>query len=197
MDQPAPAPAQPAPAAPAKGGRGGGPGGRPGGPQRRRRQRSRYGTQMEEKQNLKGIFGIREEQLRKYYREAHHDTTETGPQLVTLLERRLDNALYRAGFAPTRQAARQLASHRIVDVNGQPVTVPSLRLKVDDVVAVRESKRGSALFENFAKRLQNVATPSWIALNPKAYSFTVTALPTAEEASVGVDMRAIVEYFAR
>ena len=193
-DTPTPA----SPAAPAK------PTTRPGGPQRppagrggRRRQRSRYGTQMEEKQNLKGVFGIREEQLRRYYHEAHQHTAETGPQLVVLLEQRLDNAVYRAGFAPTRPAARQLASHRLLEVNGRPVTIPSLRLAVGDVVAIREAKRQSPLFENFTKRLQNVATPSWLTLNPKEFSFSVTTLPTAEEAAVGVDMRAIVEYFAR
>jgi small subunit ribosomal protein S4 len=185
--------------APTRDQRRGVPGGqqRPGGPQRRRRQMSRYGTQMEEKQNLKSIFGLREGQLRKYYHEAHAAAAETGPQLISLLELRLDNALYRVGFAPTRPAARQMASHRLVAVNDQPVSIPSYRLKVNDIVSVRASKHDSPLFENFEKRLQNVAVPSWLALTPKTFSFKVTALPSVEEAAVGVDVKAIVEYFAR
>lgn len=176
-------------------GRGGHPGaGRGGG---RRRQRSRYGTQMEEKQNLKKIFGIREEQLRRYYREAHRHASETGLRLISLLELRLDNAVYRAGFAPTRRAARQMSSHRLFSVNGRPVTVPSLRLSVGDVVTVRESKRAGALFENFEKSLQNVAPPSWIVLQPEEFGFRVTDIPSADEAAVGVNVRAIVEFFAR
>ena len=152
---------------------------------------------MEEKQGLKGIYNIREEQLRKYYREAQRGTTETGPGLIVLLEQRLDNALYRAGFSETRRAARQLASHRLVEVNGRPVTVPSIRLRVGDTVTIRENKRNKTLFSNFEKRLQNVTPPSWLQLNPGAFSFTVQSLPDADEAAVGVDIRAIVEYFAR
>ena len=165
--------------------------------QTRRKQKSRYGTQMAEKQQLKGIYGIQEQQLRNYYTQAHRSKAETGPELVVLLERRLDNAVYRAGFAPTRQAARQMSTHRLLTVNGRPVDVPSYRLKPGDVVAVRESKRGKALFSNFEKRMQNVKSPAWLLLNPTEFGFTVTALPTMSEANVGVDIQAIVEYFAR
>jgi small subunit ribosomal protein S4 len=151
---------------------------------RRRRQRSRYGTQMEEKQNLKSIYGLREEQ-------------QTGPRIIQLLELRLDNALYRAGFAPTRAAARQMASHRIVEVNGHGVNVPSMRLSIGDTVRVKVSKRDGVLFENFVKRLQNVNVPSWLTLEPAEYGFKVTTEPTTEEAPIGVDMRSVVEFFAR
>jgi len=152
---------------------------------------------MEEKQNLKKLYSVQEAQLRRYYKEAQKSDEETGPQLVSLLEQRLDNALYRAGFSETRRAARQLASHRHVEVNGQPVTVPSIRLRSGDVVTVRDSKRGKPLYSNFEKRLQNVVTPSWMTLDPANFSFKVTGAPTADEAAIGVDMRSIVEYFAR
>jgi len=188
-----PTPATPA-AEPKKPGRGGGPPQQHG---RRRRQKSRYGTQMEEKQNLKGIYNVREKQLRNYYAEASRSKLETGPELITLLERRLDNALFRSGFSETRRAARQLASHRLVEVNGQPVTIPSIRLRSGDKISIRENKQGKPLFSNFEKRMQNVVPPSWITLNPGAFSFTVTGLPDPEEAGVGIDVRAIVEYFAR
>lgn len=170
--------------------------GRPQGGQRRR-AKSRYGTQMSEKQNLKKIYGIREEQLRHYFKEARRARGETGPFLVERLERRLDNAVYRAGWAPTRRAARQMVSHRLVQVNGRTVNIPSLALRAGDIVVVKESKRSKPLFENFAMSLQNVNTPSWILLDPKNFAFKVTALPNMQEAALGVDMRAVVEYFAR
>ncbi|MDP3997187.1 MAG: 30S ribosomal protein S4 [Candidatus Andersenbacteria bacterium] len=166
-------------------------------PPQRRRPHSRYGQQMEEKQNLKKIYGIREQQLKKYFVTAHQSTVETGPGLIEILEKRLDNAVYRAGWSPTRAAARQLVSHRLVTVNGRPVDVPSLQVKVGDVISIKESKRKKAIFTNFTKSLQNVAAPSWILLDPENFSFKVTGLPGADEAGLGVDIRAIVEYFAR
>ncbi len=165
--------------------------------QRRRRQRSRFGTQMEEKQNLKEIYGLREGQLRRYYEEARKSTEETGPRLIQLLELRLDNTLYRAGFTPTRPAGRQMASHGIVEVNGRSVNVPSYRLSIGDVVRVKTGKRKSILFDNFEKRLQNVALPSWIALTPAEFSFKVESTPVASEATLGVDIRSVVEFFSR
>jgi small subunit ribosomal protein S4 len=165
--------------------------------QRRRAPKSRYGVQMSEKQDFKKLFGIREEQLRKYYAEAQRSKQQTGKVLVVLLERRLDNAIYRAGFAPTRAAARQMATHRIFTVNGKPVDVPSYRLKAKDIVAVKESKRTKPLFTNFVKSLQNVHPPAWLLLDPENFSFTVQTLPTAEEANLGVDVQAIIEFFAR
>ncbi len=163
----------------------------------RRRNRSRYGTQLSEKQQLKEIYGIREEQLRRYYKEAQKATAQTGQVLVELLERRLDNALYRAGWAPTRKSARQMASHKLVTVNGRVINIPSIRLKKDDVVAVKDSKRSKEVFANFEKKLQNAALPSWIQLDPKGYAFKVVDTPSVEEAAVGVDIRAVVELFAR
>ena len=163
----------------------------------RRKVRSRYGTQLAEKQQLKEIYGIREEQLRRYYKEAQKSEEQTGRVLVELLERRLDNALYRAGWAPTRKAARQMASHKLVTVNGRVVSVPSIRLRENDVVAVKESKRSKEVFANFEKKLQNTALPSWITLDSKEYAFKVASLPNMEEAAVGVDIRAVVELFAR
>lgn len=164
---------------------------------KRRRPRSRYGQQLHEKQTLKEIFGVRETQLRNYYKTARASSKETGPHMITLLEARLDNALYRAGFAETRAQARQLASHRLCTVNARPVDVPSYSLRVGDVVAIRPSKRTKALFTNLEKKLQNVETPGWIQLNPTELSFSVTRLPEVAEAGLGVDMQAIVEMFAR
>jgi len=165
--------------------------------QRRRRQRSRFGTQMAEKQNLKTIYGLREGQLRRYYAEALKAEEETGPRIIQLLELRLDNALYRAGFAPTRPAGRQMASHGLVEVNGRSVNVPSFRLSPGDVVRVKVGKRKSVLFDNFQKRLQNVALPAWITLTPDDFSFKIESTPEAAEATLGVDIRGVVEFFSR
>lgn len=164
---------------------------------RRRRPQSRYGVQLQEKQDLKQLFGVREEQLRKYYEEARQSHHETGPALVILLEMRLDNAVYRAGFALTRAQARQMTTHRMFTVNGRAVDIPSLRVNVGNVVAVKENKQSRSYFTNFDKRMQNVEVPSWIKVSPKEYSFEIIGEPTYEEANVGVDIRAVVEYFAR
>ncbi len=164
---------------------------------KRRRNRSRYATQLQEKQDLKKIFGIREGQTKRYYKMARAGTGETGPNMVALLERRLDNAIFRAGLAQTRPQARQMATHRFFSVNERPVDVPSLLLKPGDVVTVRASKRKSAYFSNFEKRMQGTRPPSWISLAPTDFSFKIGSLPTHEEANLGVNMRAVVEFFAR
>lgn len=175
---------------------------RPGAPARpqsgrRRHARSRYATQLQEKQLLKSMYNIREEQLKKYYKKARRAGGETGPNLIVLLERRLDNAVFRAGIAQTRRQARQMTTHRFFAVNDRPVDIPSYLVKPGDVIVVRLTKREASYFSSFAKRMQNVRLPSWISLAPKEYSFAVTAMPAHEEANVGADVRAVVEYFAR
>lgn len=167
------------------------------GGQKRRRNRSRYGIQIEEKKGLKEMYGIREEQLKTYYKKALRSKQETGPALVVMLERRLDNSVFRAGLAQTRPQARQMVTHGLFTVNGHKVDIPSYLLKVGDVVSVKENKRGKAFFSSFDKRMQNVRTPSWVSLTINEYSFSYTAQPDPTEANIGVDMRAIVEFFTR
>lgn len=164
---------------------------------KRRRQQSRYGIQIQEKKALKELYGIREEQLRVYYQRALRSKDETAPVLVSLLERRLDNAVFRAGFAQTRPQARQLVTHGYFMVNGRRVDIPSYLLHAADVVTVKESKRGKAFFSSFDKRMQNVRTPSWIVIDVGGFGFRVEGEIDTEEAQVGVDMRAIVEFFTR
>lgn len=164
---------------------------------KRRRNVSRFGRQLQEKQTLKEIYGLREEQLKHIFRQALRSRSETGPLLIQMLELRLDNAVFRAGVAQTRAQARQMVSHGMFLVNGRRVNVPSQRLKTGDVVSIKESKRTSTLFDNFEKRMQNVRLPEWLQLDTSAYSFTVAAAPQPEEAGIGVDIRAVVELFAR
>lgn len=164
---------------------------------KRGRRKSRYGEQLEEKQGLKDIYQLRERQLRKYFVEAQKAKNETGPYMMELLERRLDSAIYRAGFAETRAQARQMASHRLFMINDIPIDVPSYRLKNGDKIAVRKSKREKAHFSNFEKRMQNVRVPDWIQLEVDGYGFQVIGAPSAEDASVGIDLQAIVELLGR
>lgn len=152
---------------------------------------------MQEKQSLKNIFGLREEQLKKYYKQALTVKGQTGPTLVTLLERRLDNAIFRAGFAQTRPQARQMTTHRLFAVNGKPVDIPSYSLKTGDVVTVLKSKQGKSYFSSFEKRMQNHQSPSWILAKPEEFGFSITSIPSYEEANIGIDVRLVVEFFAR
>ena len=199
--QPAAAPAGNNAPAFGRGGQGaggrGGQGGKIGQNKGPRRKVSRYGTQIQEKKALKELYGIREEQLKNYYKKALRSKEETGPALITMLERRLDNAVFRSGMAQTRPQARQMSTHGFFTVNGVPVDIPSYLLKTGDVVAVKENKRSKPYFSNFDKRMQSVRTPSWVSITADDYSFKFTALPDVEEANVGVDMRAIVEFFTR
>lgn len=165
--------------------------------QQRRRPASRYGQALTEKQSLKEIYGLREEQLRTYYRRALATRGETGPYLIHMLEKRLDNAVFRAGIAQTRAQARQMVTHGLFLVNGRRADIPSLQLTPGDVVTVKEGKRKKALFDNFEKRMQGARLPSWLTLDVKGYGFNVVAEPDAEEAAIGVDIRAVVELFAR
>lgn len=161
------------------------------------RRKSRYGTQLEEKQNLKNIYGIRERQLARYFSEARKGKKETGPLMIELLESRLDNAIYRAGIAKTRSQARQMASHRLFTVNKKAVDVPSYRLQKGDVVSAREGKRKVSYFKNFEKRMQNAEIADWLQVDVKDYSFKLVAMPDADNAKLGVDTQAIVELLSR
>lgn len=167
------------------------------GQQRRRRQVSRYGSQMAEKQQLKEIFSVRETQLKNYYLKAKRSKGRTGAELLGALERRIDNAVFRAGFAVTRPASRQMVSHGYFIVNGKVTNVASYSLKPGDVVSIKETKRKKSHFLTFPKSLQNVTPPAWIVLDPEAFSFRITALPQPEDSPVGVDIQAVVEFFAR
>jgi len=164
---------------------------------RRPRNKSQYGQQLEEKQNLKGLYGIREEQLRRYYKQARRSPAETGPMMISLLERRLDNAVYRAGFAGTRKQARQMATHGLFTINGKSTDVPSYRLRKNDMVQIKETKRGAEYFSNFDKRMQNVQTPDWIVIEAKDFGFRVSGEPTVADANTGLQIQSIVEFLAR
>ena len=161
---------------------------------RGRRKLSDYGVQLQEKQKVKYIYGILEKQLRKLYKEASKNPTATGSALLSLLERRLDNVIYRAGFAPTRFAARQLVSHGHLQVNGKKMSIPSYQGKVDDVVNLKDKSTKIPFVAELLKE-SDVAAPEW--LQKKGAVVKITRLPVRDDAIERVDEQLVVEYFSR
>lgn len=163
-----------------------------------RNKASQYSLQLREKQKVKRLYGLLERQFSNLMKEASKAPGQSGQMLLQLLERRADNAVYRAGLAPSRRAARQLVTHGHMTLNGRRVDIPSIRLKAGDVLAVREH---SAKTEYF-KKLDDVSpapseTPSWMKVNRKKLEVTITGVPTREEAEPDINEQLIVEYYSR
>jgi len=158
-----------------------------------RRKLSNYGQQLREKQKVKYIYGVLEKQLRRLYKKASNNPTATGAALLTLLERRLDNAVYRSGLAPTRAAARQLVSHSHITVNGVKMNVPSYQIKVDDVVAVRDKSTSIPYVAEAIKEGETAI--EWI--DRKGPAFKITRLPEREDITERIQEQLIVEYYSR
>ena len=169
--------------------------GRPGRPQKA----SQYSLQLREKQKVKRLYGLLERQFSKLMKEADRREGQSGGLLLQLLELRLDNAVYRSGFAPSRRAARQLSTHGHFMLNGRRVDIPSIRLKVGDVLTVRPRSQTSEYF----KKLDEVSPAgeekgaSWLKVDRKKLTFTVTGLPIREEMEPDINEQLIVEYYSR
>ena len=158
-----------------------------------RRKLSNYGQQLKEKQKVKYIYGILEKQLRRLYDVASKNPTATGAALLSLLERRLDNVVYRAGFASTRAAARQFVSHAHFQVNGRKMSIPSYRVQVGDVITVRERSLKVPMLAEAIK--ENNATAEW--LKVKGAVIKVDRLPTRDDVNERIEEQLIVEYYSR
>jgi small subunit ribosomal protein S4 len=163
----------------------------------RRRRVSDYGRQLREKQKARRIYGVLERQFRRYYREAVRLPGVTGENLIVLLERRLDNIIYRMGFADSRAQARQLVQHGHFDVNGYRTKASSALLKPGDVVAVRERSRQLKYFKELSAVLEQRDVPDWLIIEPSQLSGRVFALPTREAIDQPLDEHLIVEYYSR
>ncbi len=161
---------------------------------KRRRRLSDYGVQLQEKQKLKYIYGILEKQLRKVYKKAENSSLGTGPALLIFLEQRLDNTLYRLGFAPTRAAARQLVAHCHVQVNGKKMNVPSYSVNKGDVITLKDKATNIPAVK---ERLEDESyvTPEW--LERKHNVGKVVRPPEADEVDEKVDQQLIVEFYSR
>jgi len=162
-----------------------------------RRQVSDYGQQLREKQRLRRIYGVLERQFRRYYDLAERMRGQTGENLLVLLETRLDNVVYRLGWAESRAQARQLVSHGHIDLNGRRTDAASALVSVGDVVAVRERSRGNEYFGQVREGLEHHTPPAWLSLNAEELSAVVNALPTRESIDIPINEQLVVEYYSR
>lgn len=159
---------------------------------------SEYGKQLLEKQKVCAMYGLTDKQLRAIYAEASQKVGQTDATMNSLLERRLDSALYRAGFSKTRLQSRQFVSHGLFTVNGVRVTVASYRLKSGDTVKVRENRKTSPVFGPIVTEHEKYLPPDWLKADPSTLSFTVSALPADEKHfEQGVDMRKVIGFYSR
>jgi small subunit ribosomal protein S4 len=169
------------------------------GPSSRRRQVSDYGIQLLEKQKARYMYGVLERQFRLIYEKAQRYPGETGAYLFILLERRLDNVVYRLGLASTRQQARQLVSHGHITVNGRKTNIPSYTVRVGDKVAVRAESRSRMYFKNLVEGgdLGKQKVPDWLRFYTSDLSAEVVTLPRREDAEQGINEQLIVEFYSR
>jgi small subunit ribosomal protein S4 len=165
--------------------------------QSRRRRLSNYGTQLREKQKIKILYGVLEKQFRNYFEKADKMTGETGTNLMQLLERRLDNVVYRLGFASTRSAARQLVNHGIVLVNNRKVNISSFSVKPGDVIQVRERSKKMDVFLDSMKRIKGDLDLPWLELDKAKMTGTVIAVPERENMQVLVNEQLVVELYSK
>lgn len=163
----------------------------------RRRRESDYARQLRAKQRARRIYGVLERQFRRYYRMALKSRGLTGLTLLQILESRLDNVVYRLGFASSRNQARQLVSHGHFLVNGRRTDVPSMLLKPGDVIEVREGSRDTAFFKNLAAEAEARPHPAWLSRDLKALKARVERLPERAEIDGSLDEQLIVEYYSR
>lgn len=158
---------------------------------------SDYKRQLIEKQKMRFSYGISEKQLRRYVDEAVSKSNQPIGLLMARLESRLDNVVYRTGLAKTRQMARQMVSHGHVTVNGRKLTVPSHKVRIEDIISVREGSRSSRLFENFTDNHEAAGVPGWLSFDAKKLEGKMTALPTYEPSETLFDPEQVLEYYSR
>ena len=163
----------------------------------RRAKKSEYATQLNEKQKVKFVYGILEKQFRMYYEKAARAEGNTGEVLLSLVERRLDNVVYRLGFASTRREARQLVNHCHYTVNGKKVNIPSYQVKVGDVIAVSEKSCSNNRFKKLKEDDVFVAAPKWLDRDKNTLTGKVIALPTKEDIDFEIAEHLIVEYYSK
>ncbi len=161
-----------------------------------RKKVSEYGQQLREKQKVKRIYGVQEGQFRAYYETADKMKGITGANMLSLLERRLDNVIYRMGIGGSRSQARQLVNHGHFTVNGKNVNVPSYRVKAGDIIAVKESKTSNKYFENI-KSMKVANMPKWLEFNPEKLTGKIIALPTREDIDSQIAEHMIVELYSK
>lgn len=163
----------------------------------RRRKVSEFGVQLREKQKMRRIYSVHERQFKRYFDTAERRPGVTGENLLRLLETRLDNVVFRMGFATSRAQARQLVSHGHFTVNGRGVTVPSFQVAEGDKVEVRETSRKSNYFKNARETMGGAQRPDWLSVDTDKLAGNVTALPRRDQMPVELNEQLVVEYYSR
>ena len=158
---------------------------------------SEYGLQLREKQKAKFIYGVLEKPFRNYYKKADRMKGMTGANLMIMLETRLDNVIFRLGFARTRQEARQIVDHKHVLVNGKQVNIPSYLVKAGDQIEIKEAKKSSQRYKEILEVTEGRMVPEWLEANHEALSGVVKQLPERENIDVPVDEMLIVELYSK
>lgn len=164
---------------------------------RTNRKVSEYGLQLREKQKAKFIYGVLERQFRNYYEKAKKMQGVTGENLLTLLERRIDNVVFRLGLANTRRQARQIVTHGHITINGKRVDIPSALVKVGDVIAVCEKSSTNEFFKALKETNNALSAPAWLEADQANLKGSVTRYPTRDEIDVPVNEQSIIELYSR
>jgi len=164
---------------------------------RRPGQMSDYKRQLIEKQKMRFTFGISEKQLRRYVDDAVEKSNQPISVLMTRLESRLDNVVYRLGLAKTRQFARQMVSHGHIVVNGRKLTIPSHKVRVEDIISVRDGSKNTQLFTTLEETHEATAVPAWLSFDLKKLEGKVTATPTYQPTEILFDPAQVLEYYSR
>tara|TARA_B100000674_G_C37840330_1_gene914941 strand:- start:616 stop:1137 length:522 start_codon:yes stop_codon:yes gene_type:complete len=163
----------------------------------RRRRLSDYGVQLREKQKVRRLYGVLERQFRNYYKEADKVKGPTGENLLALLESRLDNVVYRMGFGSTRAEARQLVSHKAVEVNGKSVNIASFRVTPEDKISISESAKKQDRIKNSIALAEQYGTPEWLDVDGNAMKGTFKRLPDRAELPAEINEQLIVELYSK
>ena len=156
---------------------------------------SEYGTQLREKQKVKRMYGVLEKQFREYYEEANKMKGVTGENMLSLIERRLDNVVYRMGIGASRKQARQIVNHGLITVNGKRVNIASYRIKAGDVIAIKENKQDNEMFKSL--RGSKVVMPKWVEFDTNTFVGKIVTLPTREDVDQDIKEQLIVELYSR
>ena len=161
------------------------------------RKMSEYGLQLREKQKAKFIYGVLEKPFRNYYKKAQKQAGQTGENLMIMLETRLDNVVFRMGFARTRKEARQIVDHKHVLVNGKQVNIPSYLIKVGDVIEIKEDCKGSQRYKDIIEVTGGITVPAWLEADQENLKGEIKELPKREDIDVPVDEMLIVELYSK
>lgn len=165
--------------------------------QRTQRKVSEYGLQLKEKQKAKFIYGVLERQFRNYYEKAKKMSGVTGENLLILLERRIDNVIFRLGFANTRRQARQIVTHGHITVNGKRLDIPSALVKVGDVIEICEKSQSNELFKAMKETNNALSAPAWLESDQATLKGNVVRFPSRDEIDVPINEQSIIELYSR